>query len=230
LTVGGGGEPGDSDIQTDLPTGGGQLHGLLLDDNDDIPPAPLALAPQRLYPADDLPVGFNLHLADTLKVRRGPPTLDVAPAGTVTVHRVDRVPAGRGLEARIASPAASPHSLEENLEGAVQAAQGLLLAGERPPALAVPVSPADLDELRGLVAVADCHAAAPSLPALFQGGVVQLAMGFQQGSGVLLLSPGGISAELVGPMHDPIVAVRCDSPRDGYEVRGGGASIRLLLA
>lgn len=89
------------------------------------------------------------------------------PAGTVTVHEVDRIPAGHSLEARIAGPAAGPHSLEEALEGAVQAAQGLLLAGERPAALAVPVSPADLHELRGLVGTSDCPATAPSLPALF---------------------------------------------------------------
>jgi hypothetical protein len=45
-------------------------------------------------------------------------------------------------------------------------------------------------------------------------------MGFQQCSGVLLLPPGGISAELVGAMHDPIVAVGCDGPRGG--IRGQG--------
>jgi hypothetical protein len=94
------------------------------------------------------------------------------------------------LKRGIVGPAAGPHSLEEALEGVIQAAQGLL-AGERPAALPVLVSPADLGELRGLVGVADGHAAAPSLPTLFQGGVVQLVMGLQQGSGALLLPPGG---------------------------------------
>jgi hypothetical protein len=97
------------------------------------------------------------------------------------------------------------------LEGAVQAAKGLLLAGERPAALAVLVSPADLGELRGLVGVADRHATAPSLPALFQGGVVQLAISVQQGSDALLLSPRGVGAELVGAMHELIVADGSDS-------------------
>src|SRR5215216_3886342 len=93
LTVGGGHKPGDSDVQTDLPTCGRQRRGLLLGDDDDIPPAPLALAPQRLHPADDLPVGLYLHLPNTLEVGRGPPALHGAPAGTVTVHEVDRIPA-----------------------------------------------------------------------------------------------------------------------------------------
>jgi hypothetical protein len=171
------------------------------------------LESKHLHPADNRPVGLDLHLPDTLEASPCPPALRAAPAGTVTIHKVDRVPASRGLEARVAGPAAGPHSLEEALEGAVQAAQGLLLTGERPAALSVRVGPADLGELRGLVAVADRHAMAPCLPALFQGGVVQVAVGVQQGSGALLLPPGGVGTELVGATHDVIVAARCDGPK-----------------
>src|SRR5215218_3881579 len=147
----------------------------------------------------------------------GSEPLPTCPPGRASGHRhhpqVDRGPASRGLEARVAGPAAGRHSMEETLEGAVQTAQGLLLTGERPATLSVRVGPADLGELRGLVAVADRHPVAPCLPALFQGGVVQVAVGVQQGSGALLLPPGGVGTELVGATHDVIVAARCDGPK-----------------
>src|SRR5215211_9163062 len=170
LPVAGGQEPHHPHVDADRPASGWQQHRFGLGDDDHIPATALSPGLQRLHPTHNRPVLSDLDPPDSLEADMRP-SADVGrfPAGSVSGDEQHLVEPLIGLAPRIANLAllgmlalatrvlptllSLPNALEIGGEHNIEAAEGLLLGGERVAALPVRVSGADLSELRRLVAV-----------------------------------------------------------------------------
>src|SRR6266536_2765177 len=195
-------EPGHAHVHADFAPGGRQRYGLGLGGCDDVPPAPLALELEGLDRAGDRPVLADLDRADRLERCLRPPAISGRlPLGAITGDEHRLAETAVRLEARISSAALS-RAVVERVEYGVEPAQGLLLGGERVAPLPVRVRLPDFLELPGLHAVGDADVThLPRLAALFQRGVVQVAVVGQQPCRAVLLGSRRVGAELVGSSH-----------------------------
>jgi hypothetical protein len=200
LAVGGCGEAGDPNIDTDRSPGGHQgPGGDTVAGQDKHPAAPFATNLDGLDPPLDPAMDGDLHLPDPLQVH---PSGIGQPSTAVTVLRPgNTVEPVRRLEPRVARRLAHLHPPKEGSEGPVQAAQGRLLGRERPQRNIRP-EPSDLFELGRLVPIGDTDSPTPPRVASFlQGSVVQLAVRRHTLAQGDMLTSGGAQPELIGPSH-----------------------------
>jgi hypothetical protein len=219
LPVAGGQEPRHSHVDADRPARRWQWLHLGFGDHDDVPAAVLPLQLQRLHPADHGAVLVDLDPPDRLEGRVRPSAVVGGfPLGAVSGDEQHLVEPLAGLEPGVADPSllgflalapgplhglvGFPDAPEVGGEHIVQAAERLLLRGERVAALPVGVGGADLPELGRLVAVGDADLAhAPRVPPLLEGGVVEVAVVGQQPDGAPLLRARRVGAQLVSTLH-----------------------------
>ena len=150
---------------------------------------------------------MNLDLADALHIHT---LLLGQPASAVTVlGPLHRTEPGRALKTRVARFLAAFDAAQEPGERLIQPPQSGLLARKRPHRLIRAHRP-DLGQLRRLIPVVDAGLAMrPGIPALLQGRVVKLAVGFHARRQRSVLARGWAQPEHVGASHDATTAHWC---------------------
>ena len=212
LTVAGGGETGDPDIDAGLAAGRRQRIGRHVITREHQHPAPpLTLDLDRLHPTLHLAVHVNLDLPDALQIH--PPLLG-QPARAVTVFGpLHTVEPRLSLESRIAGFLPGLDPAEESGERLIQPAQRGLLTRKRPHRLIRARRP-DLGQLRGLIPVVDPGLAVrPRIPAFLQCRVVQLPVRLHTRRQRDVLARRRTQPKHIRPSHDDITAsLRSDTP------------------
>jgi hypothetical protein len=197
LAVGGGGEAGDPDIDTDRGPGGFQEPGgNLVTGKDQHPAAALAANLDGLNSALDPAMHRDPHVTDPLQVH--PAGVGLPSAAITILGPFDAFESVRRLEPRVAGRLADVHPPEEPGEGPVQSAQGCLLGRERPHRHIRP----DLLELGRLIPIGDTDSPQPPCVASFlEGGIVQFVVRRQALPQGDVLAGGGSQPEPIRPPH-----------------------------
>jgi hypothetical protein len=200
LTIAGGDETSDTDIDTNLTAGGRQRGCGHLVAGQDQHPAP-ALAPDldRLHHTGRRAVCGDFHLSDALQVH---PVCVGMPAGAVTVFGpLHTVESASTLEARISWCATGFHPPEEPVEGPVEPAQRGLLGRKRPRRHILACCP-NLAQLRRLIPIPNPGLAVrPPVPAFLQRSVIEFAMPIQTMLQGDVLPGGRAHPEIECPPH-----------------------------
>jgi hypothetical protein len=198
FAIGGGGEAGDPQVDTDR--GSGRFEGPgghLVAGQDQHPAAPLMANLDGLDPAFHSAVDADLYLSDSLQVH--PAGVRLPTAAITVLGPFDTVEPVRWLEPGVARRLASVDPPEEAGERPAQPAQRRLLGRERPHRHIRPDRP-DLLELRRLLRVGDAGPSQPpGVSSFLEGGVVQLAVRCQALPQGDMLASGGSKPEFVGP-------------------------------
>jgi hypothetical protein len=202
LTIGGGQEPGNPQVNTHAAAHRRQRHGISFSGHDHVPASMFPLELEVLHGSGNRPVLAYLDRADCLERRPRPPARwSWSPLRAVTNDEPDLVEPAVRLESWVARlPLARPRI--ERGEHHIEPTQRPQLRGERVASLAFRVGAADVFQLGGLHTVADTDSAqAPCLAAFFQRGVVQVAVVSEQARRSPLLRACGVGTELESPPH-----------------------------